>query len=289
MPNSLADDLLDLARRLNDPGLALQAHQALGMTAFCRGDAERGLRHVEQVAALYDPERHRRTLVVFGQDPGVICKAFGAVVLWLLGHEDAAVREAEAVDMSAGLTPSCQAVAAVLRRHAQPDARRRPERRRAAEACRRSAPSTTRVLAGRAARCSPAGPLAADGQLAEGIEQLRRGLLAWQATGSITYRTYYLGLLAEALNRANQTAEAAQLLDEAIPLVDHTGEGLWAPELHRLRGAILLDQSGNDHAATEAAHAELLAARDLARAQHSRSLERRAEAAIAAAGLRPDS
>ena len=33
----MADELLSLARHLQDPDLALQAHQALGMTAFCCG------------------------------------------------------------------------------------------------------------------------------------------------------------------------------------------------------------------------------------------------------------
>src|SRR5581483_4709977 len=51
--------LLALARRLNDPSLALQAHQALGITAFCRGEQPAALRHVEQATALYDPARHR--------------------------------------------------------------------------------------------------------------------------------------------------------------------------------------------------------------------------------------
>src|SRR5262249_13354891 len=73
-----ADELLALARQLNDPDLALQAHQALGITALCRGLPAEALRHVEQAAALYDPVRHRSHAFLFGQDPGVICKGFGA-------------------------------------------------------------------------------------------------------------------------------------------------------------------------------------------------------------------
>ena len=108
----MAEELLALARHVNDPALALQAHQALGMTAFCQGRQSVALWNVEQVAALYDPERHREHSSVFGQDPGVICKAYGAVVLWLLGFPDSAVQQSEAaIQLSRDRSPTSQAVA----------------------------------------------------------------------------------------------------------------------------------------------------------------------------------
>src|SRR5262249_45669704 len=54
----LARELEQLSLCQQDPDLALQAHQALGMTAFCRGEPAAAVRHAEQVAALYDPQRH---------------------------------------------------------------------------------------------------------------------------------------------------------------------------------------------------------------------------------------
>src|SRR5207249_3045004 len=92
----LAGELLALARRLNDPALALQAHQALAVTALCRGEPAATLRHMEQAAALYDPGRHGSHSFLFGQDPGIACTAFGAVALWLLGYPDEAGRQSEA-------------------------------------------------------------------------------------------------------------------------------------------------------------------------------------------------
>src|SRR5262249_19749074 len=108
----IADELLALAGRMNDLDLALQAHQALGLTALCRGKPAVALRHIDQVAALYDPVRHRTHAFLFGQDPGVICKAYGAVALWLLGYPEAAERQSEAaIAMSRELSPTSQAVA----------------------------------------------------------------------------------------------------------------------------------------------------------------------------------
>jgi predicted ATPase len=78
------------------------------------------------------------------------------------------------------------------------------------------------------------------GNVLEGIDQLRQGLLDWQATGSVTYRTYYLGLLTEALGSTGQIEDAQSVLDEALTLVERTDERFYEAELYRLRGEVLL-------------------------------------------------
>ncbi len=214
----MADELLALARRLNEPDLALQAHQALGMTAFCRGDPAASLAHTEQVAALYDADHHRTHAFVFGHDPGVICKAYGAVVLWLLGYPDAAERQsAEAIDMSRDLSPTSQAVAlhfAAMVHQLRRDASRT---RQSAEAC--AAIGNEHGLSfWRASGAVLSGwALAVGGQAEEGLARLRRGMSDWRATGSITYETYYLGLLAEVLADQQQVDESLALFDQAWP------------------------------------------------------------------------
>jgi len=78
------------------------------------------------------------------------------------------------------------------------------------------------------------------GNVLEGIDQLRQGLLDWQATSSVTYRTYYLGLLAEALGSTGQVDDAQSVIDEALKLVERTDERFYEAELYRLRGELLL-------------------------------------------------
>ena len=46
--------------------------------------------------------------------------------------------------------------------------------------------------------------LAAGGAAERGIAKIRQGLNDWQATGSETYVTYYLGLLADSLGKQGQ-------------------------------------------------------------------------------------
>jgi predicted ATPase len=275
----LADELLAVARELNDPDLALQAYQALGLTALCRGAPVAALEHVEQVAALYDSDRHRPHAFLFGQDPGVICKAYGAVTLWLLGYPDAAERQSEeAIRMSRELSPTSQAVAlhfaAMMYQLCRNDS--------ASAAC---AAASEEIAAEHgfsfwlAGATVMSGWALAAGGAAKGIARLQQGLRDWQATGSVTYRTYYLGLLAEVLAGQGQVAEAARVLDEAHALVHRTGEGLYEAELHRLRGELLCRT--NDPDAMARAEPEIRRALEVARRQGAKSLELRAALSLA--------
>src|SRR5262249_12664794 len=111
--HQLAEGLQGLARRQGDPALGLQAQQALAMTSLCRGEPAVTLRPAEAAGTLVDARRHRVHSVQFGQDPGVACKAFGAVALWLLGYPDEArCQSREALRLSHELfEPKSQALA----------------------------------------------------------------------------------------------------------------------------------------------------------------------------------
>lgn len=249
----LAEELRALADRLGDPALALQAQQALAVTSLCRGEPTATLGHMEQAAAIYDPARHQAHSSQFGQDPGVACKAFGAVALWLIGRPDEARRQAgDAIRLSHQLAqPSSQALALHFAAMVHQLCRDHYRAQVCAETCGVFATehgysfwqAGSAVLTGAA--------LAARGDGEAGIGRLRRGLLDWEATGSVTYRTYFLGLLAEALGRQGETAEADRVLTEALALAERTGEGLYAAELHRLRGEVILSGAGPPERAEE--------------------------------------
>ncbi|MBI3410580.1 MAG: hypothetical protein HY040_19765 [Planctomycetes bacterium] len=117
---------------------------------------------------------------------------------------------------------------------------------------------------------------AACGKAEEGAEQLRRGLLDWLATESVTYQSYFLGLFAEVLGAQGQVREPLRLLDEALALAQQTGEGLFEAELHRLRGEIMRHDV-NDPRAEE----NFRRALDTARRQEAKSLELRAAMSLA--------
>jgi predicted ATPase len=272
----MADELYGIAQELRDPDLALQAHQALAMTAFCRGRPAITIQHVEQTVALYDRERHVAHSDQFGQDPAVICKAFGAVALWILGFPDQARRQSEAaIEMSRPLSPSSQAVAlhfAAMLHQLCRDPARVAEYARSA-----SVISAEHGFSFWQAGSSVLGgwALAAGGSHMEGLRRLRQGLHDWSATDSVTYRTYYLGLHAEVLRERGDTAEERRVVDEALTLVANTGESLYEAELLRLSGEL--------HLPDDQKTADELFRRSLcvARGQEAKSLELRAAMSLA--------
>jgi predicted ATPase len=86
----------------------------------------------------------------------------------------------------------------------------------------------------------------------------------------------YIALLAGACEIAGQIEESAARLDEALQLVERTGERWFAAELDRQRGRLLLRQ-GHPEAAEEL----YCKALGIARVQEARLWELRAAASLA--------
>jgi predicted ATPase len=72
--------------------------------------------------------------------------------------------------------------------------------------------------------------------------------------------------------------EGLTVLTEALALVDTTGERWYKPELHRLKGALLLQQSSDHHADAESC---FLHALDIARTQQAKCFELRTATSLA--------
>jgi predicted ATPase len=89
-----------------------------------------------------------------------------------------------------------------------------------------------------------------NGDVAEGISILRSGLTACRGTGAELWMPHYIALLARAFEIAGQVEGAATLLDEALQIVERTGERWFAAELNRHKGQLLLRQ-GHAEAANE--------------------------------------
>ena len=120
--------------------------------------------------------------------------------------------------------------------------------------------------------------LAAQGQGAEGIGQLRQGLTAWLATGAAGTQAYFLGLLAEAYGTMGQAKEGLSVLTEALAAAHNSREGYYEAQLHRLKGELLLQQTAPDEHHAEACFHQALA---IARRQQAKSWELRAATSLA--------
>jgi len=114
------------------------------------------------------------------------------------------------------------------------------------------------------------------GDLAEGISLLRSGLAASRATGAETYMPFFFTLLAGVCEIAGQITEGLALLDEALQIVERTGERWFAAELYRHKGQLLLQQ-GHPEAAEELYPKAL----SIAQEQEAKLWELRAAASLA--------
>ena len=91
----------------------------------------------------------------------------------------------------------------------------------------------------------------------EDIVQMRQGLAAWQAKGGEILRPNLLSLLAEAYGKTDRSAEAIELLSEALDITDRNGECHYQAELYRLKGEFLLAWTTENRAEAEAGVVEV--------------------------------
>jgi predicted ATPase len=232
---------------------------------------------MEQAVALYDPNRHSSHAHLYAQDPGVSCRAIGAVALWLLGYPNqAAERSREGIVLSRESNhPNTVALAHHYAAFLGQYRRDGPMVQRSAEATLAVATEHAFSFWRAAGLIMHGWALAKQGAGTSGIAQLRQGLDAYQATGGGIYRTYFLALLAQALGWEGQFEEGLGVLSEALALTHGTGEAFHGAELHRLQGEFLLRQEGVEGAYREA-EACFQQALTVARQQQARSLELRA-------------
>jgi len=271
----LGEQLLSLAQHLQDSALLIVAHRALGNTFYHLGELTQARAHLEQGIALYDPQQHRSLAFLYGQDIAVICRAWGALALWLLGYPDQALQRIhEALTLAremAHLSSLAYALdwAAMLHRFRR-EVEAAQERAAAAITLSTEQGFALYVAWGTIVR---GWSLAEQGQGAEGTAQIHQGLTFSRASGIQAVLPYHFALLAEAYGKAGQGEEGLRVLAEALTMVNSTGERNYEAELYRLKGELLLQQAAEGGNEAETCFRQAL---DIARQQQAKSLELRA-------------
>jgi TOMM system kinase/cyclase fusion protein len=278
--HALGAQLLTLAQQDQDPAILLEAHRALGATLVFLGAGATAQMHLAQGIALYDPKQHRASTFLYGEDTGVACRSHAAHALWWLGYPDQGLgRTDEAVTLaqhvahpfSLGYALGCAAVFHKLCR----EVRATQEHAEAAIRLAQEQGFPYWMALGSIMR---GWALVQQGQTEEGIAQFTQGLRAFRAMGVELERPHWLALLAEAHGIMGQPEAGLTVLAEALTHVDKTGERWYAPELYRLKGALLLQQSSDNQAEAESCFHHAL---DIARTQQAKSWELRAATSLA--------
>jgi len=286
LATDLGKQMLGTARDANDPDFLIEAHSALGSCFFLQGEFDTARLHLEQALAIYDPEQHQAHVFAHGVDPGIRALSFLVLTLWFQGYPDQALKrsvEALALAQSLAYGPSL-AFGLTYTAHLH---QLRGEPALAAERAEAVIAVSTEHGLPYWLACGTllqGWATSAQGNIQDGIAQMRRGLDAHRAAGGEDQRPYFLGLIADSYRRAGDRCAALGTLDDAMAIVEQSGEHCYEAELYRLKGTCLAGTADED--ATAAACDDEAADcfhRAIARArrQGARALELRAASDLA--------
>jgi len=278
----LDEDLLRLSRQRDDSAGLILGHISPGRNLMFAGRFAPSRSHLEEVFALYDPNSHRSLVHHVGFDLRVASQAFLGIVLFCLGFPDQALARTNAAIAEARRVahPPSLALSLVFgaRLHSV-DGDHLALRERAEELVAVAAEQGFRHWCAEGIIYRGCVKVK-NGDVTEGISLLRSGLAAYRATAK-AWMPYFIVLLAGACEIAGQVKEAATLLDDALQIVETSGERWPAAELHRRKGQLLLWQ-GHAQVAEELYGKAL----SIAREQEAKLWELRA--AVSLAQLRRD-
>ena len=275
---SLAEDLLHLSHRRNDVAGLVMGHYSSGRNLMWVGSFASSRSHLETVLALYDPNSHHSLVRQTGIHPQLAAQAALGIVLFCLGFPDQALAQSNKAIAGARRLPHPPTLAMSMGMDAlllsiigdDVGLEQRVDGL-VAIATDQGFPfyrATGAIYRGWVK--------AKNADVTEGLSLLRAGSSAYCATGATVWMPLYIALLAAACEIAGQIEEAAARLDQALQLVERTGERWFAAELDRQRGQLLLRQ-GHPEAA-EKLYREALS---IAREQEAKLWELRAAASLA--------
>ena len=274
----LDEDLLGLSRQRNDSAGLVLGHLSTGRNLMYVGKFAASRSHLEAGLAQYDPLSHRSLVHQAGIHPNVNSQLLLGIGLFCLGYpnqglaqSNAAIAEARRLAHAPSFAQSLTFGSRLLLLVGDIVGLNERAEQLVAVTTERRFP-----FYGALGTISRGWVKVKNGDVAEGISLLRSGSSATRATGAELWMPYYIALLARACEIAGQIEEAVTLLDEALQVVERTGECWFAAELNRHKGQLLL-QEGH----TEAAEELYCKALSIAVGQEAKLWELRAAASLA--------
>jgi predicted ATPase len=279
--------LITVAEEIRDSGLFTVGSFALGATLYYRGESVAARSQLERGIATYQSDVHNSLRFQYVFDPGVGCRRVLALVLWVLGHPDRSLRhiseavaQAKAQQHPYGLAGALLFAAVLHQYRGEPHLVRRHAEAAMAISLEHAFPlwsSWARVLV-EWVEVQHSFLAASRADLAGAVSRLNTAVTAFLETGTGMFRPYWMGLLADAHRQADQVDEGLSQATRALAMVERSGERLWEPELHRVRGELLIHAS---EANAPKAETCFRLAQDIAARQGSKSLSLRASTSLA--------
>jgi class 3 adenylate cyclase/tetratricopeptide (TPR) repeat protein len=277
---TLAREAIGLAERFDDPGIWMEALFLLGVTLFYRGDFVGALAQYEKALSRYD-DRERTALWAsrVGEDAGITHRCYLSLALWQLGYPEQALRVsqetrklARAIGHPFSLAYAQHHASWLYHQLGLP-----AETKAASEEGIHTATEQGFAMFHATGGLYKAAGILLEGRPHDALPLLKRGLVAYRATGAGLALPYYLSILGDACIQAGRTDEASDALTEGLAIAGRTDELCQTAELYRLQGELAL-KTGARNGAAEAHFRQAI---DTARRQLSRAWELRATTSLA--------
>jgi class 3 adenylate cyclase/tetratricopeptide (TPR) repeat protein len=282
-----AEEAVALAKRSPPSETGAFAGRMIGAMKLFLGEPQAALEPLRQMLAIYDVERHRTSAHHFGQDHFVSCSAYLCLATWHLGyveqareHARRAIEHARSLghQNTLGLALNFAGVClAGLSRDVIMLQSTTSELLALGQS--HGLPVWTAVATGFAGKL-----LVEQGELSEGIRQIKAGMDTLFGLKVILLRPWFCCWAAEAYAAQGEVAEGLAMLRQGWEAAEG-GERWMNAELHRIKGELLRIGLNANLQDAERNMCEALA---VARAQGSRSLELRAANSVARLWLRQD-
>jgi predicted ATPase/class 3 adenylate cyclase len=277
---SLAEQFLKLAEKQGATVPLMIGHRLVGSSFALTGRLAEGRAHYDQAIALYDPLEHRSLTTRFGQDVGVANLAYRSLAVLTLGYPDAARKDTEdAVQNARDIGHDATLILALIYKalvHMQ---------------CGSFETTNDCIdefagLAERAgavfwqvgARLSRGCILVHAGKNVEAAQMLSSNLVGYRSMGTKMLMPFWLPYLSRAQACVGHFDLAWQSINEALTIVQTSGERWFEAEVIRSAGELSLLQSQPDAQKAEALFQRALA---VARQHEARSWELRAAVSLA--------
>jgi len=275
----LAEQLLQVVESAGEPLPVVLAYWARAFALFYLGDYEKSRADLEQLMTLNDPRAHGPLAYVCGVDPGSSGLSILSNLLWIQGYPDQAAAtirraldSARALDHATSIAHALTfaATVAIFERDAP---RLEETSNELLQVATEKGVELFRAWAG----YFHGRLLILQGRPEESIEKTRAAVEAIRGAGSQLALPALMISLAEANAAAGRPQEGLVQLGDALTVLQRTDERLHEPEIHRLKGALLLEGG----AAEEEVESCFRQAIDVSRHQGARSWELRSAVGLA--------
>ncbi|HEY5248274.1 MAG TPA: hypothetical protein VIJ15_07480, partial [Dermatophilaceae bacterium] len=277
---ALGEEFLELAEQQDDSLVLAAGHWMVAYAAFWQGDVVDVREHSGRCLEFYNPNQHVAGVAAYNQNPGIVCGYLNAHAHWLLGCPARAAAVMDRTLAHARELGHPHSIAVSLLFSAQlAQLRREPAIAfsHAEEALALSAEQRMHALE---LWCLlPRGWAQVQrGDVEAGIADIREAMDRRRRMGMGAVWPWYLALYAEACAALGQFDGGLRALDEAEGWVKRNDERLYAAEVYRIRGELLLRPTDTDPRQAERCFERAL---ETAREQRAKSWELRAATAMA--------